>query len=393
MAELVDALDSKSCGSNTVRVQVPLRPPDKYFGGYPVKKAQKEKELKKNSVKSLAISISFFLALLFLTFWLIFKDQDLGKIIDVAKSANFWWILLGLAVMLGYFLIQSWNVKKILESLGEKVPLIKMLKYTLIEFFFCAMTPSASGGQPLEIYYMSKEGISAPKATLAIFIQLCGYQIAVMTLGIISVLFLPYKLPPGVFMFFTIGLLINGVALLVLLSCVFLPKITQIATQGIIKLLRKAHFKKVDQIEEKLNSGLEQYAKNAAFIKGHKKLFGIAVARVFGQITLYYIVPFCVYKAFGLTEHNLFELFAMQSVLFIATAGFPIPGSVGLSESVFLALYGSVFGAELISSAMLLNRGITFYLFVIISALIVLGNIIFLKIFTKKIQEEPTKKL
>ncbi len=28
MAELVDALDSKSCGSNIVRVQVPLRPPN-----------------------------------------------------------------------------------------------------------------------------------------------------------------------------------------------------------------------------------------------------------------------------------------------------------------------------------------------------------------------------
>ncbi len=27
MAELVDALDSKSCSSNRVRVQVPLRPP------------------------------------------------------------------------------------------------------------------------------------------------------------------------------------------------------------------------------------------------------------------------------------------------------------------------------------------------------------------------------
>ena len=74
----------------------------------------------------------------------------------------------------------------------------------------------------------------------------------------------------------------------------------------------------------------------------------------------------------------------MQSVLFIATAGFPVPGSVGLSETVFLALYGSVFGAELISSAMLLNRGITFYLFIIISALIVLGNIVFLKFFYDK---------
>ena len=34
MAELVDALDSKSCGSNTVRVQVPLRPPMEVFLNY-----------------------------------------------------------------------------------------------------------------------------------------------------------------------------------------------------------------------------------------------------------------------------------------------------------------------------------------------------------------------
>ncbi|MBQ6127341.1 flippase-like domain-containing protein [Candidatus Saccharibacteria bacterium] len=357
-----------------------------------MKKVQKEKELRKNSVKSLVISISFFLALLFLTFWLIFKDQDLGKIFEIAGRANIWWILLGLVIMLGYFFVQSWNVKTILVSLGEKVPMKKMLKFTLIEFFFCGMTPSASGGQPLEIYYMNKEGISAPKATMAIFIQLCGYQIAVMTFGIISVLFLPYKLPPGVFMFFTIGLLINGIALLVLLSCVFLPKIAQLAAHGLVVILRKTHFKKVDQIEESLNSGLEQYAKNAAFIKAHKKLFAQAVARVFGQVALYYIVPFCVYKAFGLTDHNLFELFAMQSVLFIATAGFPVPGSVGLSETVFLALYGSVFGAELISSAMLLNRGITFYLFIIISALIVLGNIVFLKFFYDKAKELPDRR-
>lgn len=43
MAELVDALDSKSCSSNRVRVQVPLRPPDmkcafgRYFLGVEVR--------------------------------------------------------------------------------------------------------------------------------------------------------------------------------------------------------------------------------------------------------------------------------------------------------------------------------------------------------------------
>ncbi len=349
---------------------------------------KKEKELAKSSFKSLAISITFFVGLMLLTFWLIFKDQDLGAIFDVVGRANLWWILVGLLLMIGYFLIQAWNVKTILNSLGEKITLKKMFKFTMIEFFFCAMTPSATGGQPVELYYMSKEGISVTKATLAIFVQLCGYQIAVMTLAIISVLFLPYKLPPGVFMFFTIGLLINGIALLVLLSCVFLPNIAKIVASWFVKFLRKIHIKKVDQIEAKLMDGIKQYSENAAFIKNHKKQFFVAIGRVFLQVALYYIVPFCVYKAFGLSEHNVFELFAMQSVLFIATAGFPIPGAVGLSETVFLALYGTVFGAEMISSAMLLQRGVTFYLFVVISAVVVIANVVILKMRNRAISQK-----
>ena len=387
MAELVDALDSKSCDSNIVWVQVPLRPPNLQQFWWNMK----EKELKKQGIKSLVMSISLFLLLFLLTFWLIFNDQDMGAILDVANDANILWIFAGLLLMVGYFLVQAWNVKSILGSLGQKISLLKMFKFTLIEFFFCAMTPSATGGQPLEIYYMSKEGISVPKATMAIFVQLCGYQIAVMTLGIISVLFLPVKLPPAVFMFFTIGLLINGVALLVLLSCVFLPKITQIVGNAFIKFAHKLHLKKADKMEEKLNDSLAQYAENATYIKRHKKEFLKAVGRVFAQVAVYYLVPFCVYKAFGFSEHNIFELFAMQSVLFIATAGFPIPGAVGLSESVFLSLYGTIFGLDIINSAMLLHRGITFYGFVIISMLIVLANIVFLKIHERSPEKKAEK--
>lgn len=342
-------------------------------------KEKKEKEVGKSSIKSLIISMSIFAVLLFLTFWLIFKDQDMGEIISVVKGANLWWVLIGLALMLGYFLMQAWNVKTVMNSFGEKISLRKMFKFTLIEFFFCAMTPSASGGQPVEIYYMTKEGYSGSAATMAIFVQLCGYQIAVMTLGIISVLFLPYKLPSGVMLMFTIGLLINGAALLALLVCVFFQGVARAVVMSVVKLLRKLHFKKVDQMQKKLEKSLDEYAQNAKYIKSHKKEFGIAVLKVFAQVGLYYLVPFCVYKAMGLSGHNILELFAMQSVLFIATAGFPIPGAVGLSETIFLALYGAVFGEELINSAMLMNRGITFYLFVLISMIITIVNIFYLR--------------
>lgn len=346
---------------------------------------KKEKDLGKSSAKSLLLSISIFLALIIFCFWLIFKDQNLGEVFAAIGHANFLWVLIGLLLMFAYLSVQAWNVKSVLATLNEKITFIKMLKFTFIEFFFCAITPSATGGQPLEIYYMSKEGIKSSKATLAIFVQLCGYQIAVMTLGIISVLFLPYQLPPAVFMFFTIGLLINGTALVVLLTCVFFPKVTEFVAKGFISLLKKLHFKKVDSLGEKLMSGIENYSKNAVYIKKHKKEFLKAVGRVFLQVAIYYCIPFCIYKAFGLSEHNLFELFAMQSVLFIATAGFPIPGAVGLSESVFLSLYGIAFGPEMINSAMLLSRGVTFYLFVLASAGVVIANQIHLQLAERKI--------
>lgn len=347
----------------------------------------KEKEPKKSSIKSLLLSMAIFVVLLIVSFWLIFKDQDLGEIIEVIVGANLLWILVGLIIMVGYFLMQAWNMKSILASFGEKLTLRKSLKFTFIEFFFCAMTPSATGGQPVEIYYMSKEGISASAATMAVFVQLCGFQIAVMTYGVLSVIFLPYKLPSIVFMFFTIGLLINAAVLVVLLTCVFSQGVARTVSGFVVKIAKKLNYKKVDKMQEKMDEGLKQYAKSAEYIKKHKKEFGKAIARVFVQVGLYYLVPFCVYMAFGLDGHHVFEIFAMQSVVFLSTAGIPIPGAVGISETIFLALYGTVFGAELLRSAMLLNRGITFYWFVLVSMFVVVANVLFVR-FKLKLNKE-----
>ena len=76
---------------------------------------------------------------------------------------------------------------------------------------------------------------------------------------------------------------------------------------------------------------------------------------------------------------TVIQLFNIQSVLFLATSGLPLPGAIGASESVFLTLYGTAFGEQLLSPAMLLNRGISFYLFVLITMGVVMANAIILK--------------
>lgn len=335
--------------------------------------------------KRLAGNMVIFAVLIVLTFWFVFKDQDLGKIMASIGETNLFFILLGLAVMFGYFLVESWNVRTLLASFGEKISMKQALKYTFIGFFFCSVTPGASGGQPLEIYYMSKDGISSANATMAILIQTCGIQVAVMSLGIIFLIFSPEIAAGPVMSLFMLGVLINGVALVALLTAILSPKLAKKMINGILDLLKKIHIKRFEKNRKSINQSLAQYGETSAYIKSHKAEFRNALLRSVLQMTLYYLVPYFIYLSFGLSEMTALGIVAMQSVLFIATSGLPIPGAIGASEAVFLGLYSAAYGADHVDSALLLTRGSNFYLFVIIAMIVAILNIV-------RLQKQSIKK-
>ena len=79
------------------------------------------------------------------------------------------WLLIAIGFMFLYFCCESINTGRTLKALGEKSSFFKNLKYTLICFFFIFITPAASGGQSMEIYYMHKDGINVEKETLILF--------------------------------------------------------------------------------------------------------------------------------------------------------------------------------------------------------------------------------
>lgn len=344
---------------------------------------KKEKTNGINAFKQVILNAIVFLVLMNLTFWIIFKDQDLNDVIGVMSQANSIFVLAGLLCMFGYFSMEAWNVKTLLNSFGEKVNFLNSLKYTLIGFFFCAITPGASGGQPLEVYYMTKDKISGGNATIAILIQTCGVQFAVTTLGVICAV-VGYKMLDGVVLWlFLLGLLINGIAFIALALCIFLPDGLQKVLTRFMGFLKRHGIKSAKKWQKSLENGLKQYKDSSKYIKTHRKEFIISLAKVFVQIVLYFLIPFFVYKTFGLSGYSLFTIFIMQAILFVATSGLPIPGAIGASESVFLSLYGTVFG-ESLRSALIVNRGISFYLFVLVSMVVVFINIALLNHRNKK---------
>jgi len=175
---------------------------------------------------------------------------------------------------------------------------------------------------------------------------------------------------------FLIGLLINAFALLILGLCILYPNGLRKVLKGFMNFLYYLGLKRARSWEKNIESGLDQYAESSKYIKTHRNEMVKSILKTFAQMAFFFTIPFCVYLAFGLSGHSFFTIFAMQAILFVSTSGLPIPGAIGASEGVFLSLYSAVFGEELLSSAMLLNRGINFYWFVIVSMIVVFINIV-----------------
>ena len=154
---------------------------------------------------------------------------------------------------------------------------------------------------------------------------------------------------------------------------------------------KKYDFDKDPEIKseiEKLEKELESYQTSAKYIKEHKILMLKTVITTVIQMIAYYSVPYWIYLAFGLTEYNIFEILTLQAVLYATVSGIPSPGAVGVSEGGFLGIFRNAFPETIISSAMLLTRGANFYLFIIISAIIVMISTFREKRIEKKQMQE-----
>ena len=334
--------------------------------------------MKEKNVINTIRNLAFFITLIALTFYFIFKDQNMKELFNIIHNANYIYIFLGIISMLAYFTMESINIKSLLNALGEKLSFLKAFKYTMICYFFSGITPGATGGQPMEVYYMKKEHISATKSTLTLLIQVCSILISTLSISIISVLIKPSILKDNLIWLFILGLIVNAMALSFMSICVFSKKLTDKMANLLIKLLTKIKINKIDKIKDKIDKTLEKYNESRIFIKTHKKEFIKSIMRCFIQTIFYYLVPFFVFKALGLSGYNPIQIIMIQAVLYSTTYGIPLPGAVGISEAVYLTLYLPVFHENLIYSAMLLSRGINFYLFIIISCIITILNLIHL---------------
>lgn len=326
---------------------------------------------KKKKSKKIYINLLIFILLIIFTFSLVLKDQDVTEILKISATVKKQYILIAMFAMGVFIACESINIGRILKELGEKSKFISNVRYTLIGFFFSAITPAASGGQPMEIYYMHKDNISVAHSTLALLMQLCSIQIVTITVGIISAVLHFEVLKSGLIYLLILGIILNSSALMLLIIAIYSKKLSEGLIKFVVNILKFFRIRNIEKKQEKLEKELESYQTSAKYIKEHRILMLKTVLTTTVQMLAYYTVPYWIYLAFGLNNSNIFDILTLQAVLYATVSGIPSPGSVGVSEGGFLGIFRNAFPETVISSAMLLSRGVNFYLLILISAIVV----------------------
>lgn len=326
------------------------------------------------SKKHIFRNLLFFLVLIVITLRLILKDQSITQIVDIIKNVKIQYILIAILCMMIYMVLEAVNIGRTLKALGEKSKFIKNVKYALIGFFFSSITPAASGGQPMQVYYMHKEKISVANSTLALLINLTSMQIITIGFALISLCFNYQYLNTALVIFFIVGITLNIMALALLVIGVFSKRLSKWLVNVAIKILKVFRVKNIEAKQEKFENELTKYQYSAKYIKENKILILKTILTTAIQFFIFYSITYWTYRSFGFNEKNIFEIVSMQSALYATVSGIPSPGAVGVSEGAFIEIFRNVYSEGMIKSATLLNRGINFYLFVIISAFIVIIN-------------------
>ncbi len=319
---------------------------------------ENNKSIKKNA---------FILALItLLVLYFVLRD-DFDNIVDALLKVDLKYIFI--AVVL-YFLYIALRAYMIYITVGnkDKFSLWESIKHNIITQFFNGITPFSTGGQPMEIYMLTKHRISGAKASNFIIQNFMFYQIALVIYGAIAVLYnYVFNLfPNNLFLreLILLGFLINTFVAIFLFFISSSEKFTKKVMKIIVNILDKINLVKDKKAtKDKWKKRLEEFHENTKDLLKNKKRFALGIFLNLLSLTCFYIIPlFVVYSFHDFTSLNIMDSIVASAYVLIIGSFVPIPGASGGIEYGFLKFFGNFINGSMIVATLLIWRVITYYL-------------------------------
>jgi hypothetical protein len=320
------------------------------------------KNIKKNSYLLLIITV--------IVLFLILKD-NINTTIHLLTNLNIIYILLAVILVFLSIALKGYANYLIVND-SNKISIKEAIKHNLITQFFNGITPFSSGGQPMEIYMLTEHKISLTKATNYTIQSFIFYQIALVICGIIAVsynfifhIFPKVKLLKHLVL---LGFAINILVVIFLIMISYSEKTTKKLSKIVIKLSKTF---KLNITDEEINKKFSDYYNGFQELKKNKKLTIIGITLNIVSLICLYITPlFILYAMNDYTSLNVINTLTTSAYVYVIGSFVPIPGASGGIEYGFSQFYGNFIEVGTVSATLLVWRFITYYLGVIVGAIL-----------------------
>ena len=331
------------------------------------KQVEKQRSRKKRWLNFLfmAINIAIVAGLLIYQFNTDDAPVSLGELFTF--KINWWFMLAALGVFFAIMLFDTLRIDNLVKYSTKRRRFYLSYKTNALGRFYDNITPMYTGGQPFQIYYMVKRGISGGTASGIPLAKFIIHQIIFSLLCVVLVIaqnaFIvtlnPYVL---VACYTGLGLMVALAGGVLFLSVS--KKVGPAITKGVLKLLSKMRIvKNYEARYEKVMGVVKEYTATVRFFFSNPKVLIPNVIYTLVLLVLTYSLPFVVYCIFEPFNINMwFTFFTIAIVCDLSAAVSPLPGGSGLAEVSFAALAAPHFGPGVIVWAMLIWRFFAYYL-------------------------------
>ena len=348
----------------------------RFITHYPTRKRERRKMKKKSNKLNLIICA---IAFVFMIFYVYFVD-GFENLVNSISKINAGFLIITVFLMVVYWLMEALGVHAALNTIKKGTPFWKTLVIAILGQYFNCITPSSSGGQPMQAYYFTKFGVPLSHGMTALLSKFIVYQF-VLTVYSAVILFAQFNrfvtefAPLMALVVF--GFIINTVVIIRLLMLAFFKAPVKKAANVCLKFLNKFRlFRKHYDYEEKkeeLNKIIDDYHDNFVFIRSKPWLLIRMLIYTFIQLTVYFSISYVIYIGFGLSGTDYFTIISCQAFVLMISAFMPLPGALGAAEGSYSLFFKDIFKTatnSYVGISTFIWRFLTFYLPIIVGLIL-----------------------
>lgn len=323
--------------------------------------------------KKTIANLLFLLIVFGMTIYYVFHGEDMEALGRYLGESEIWYWGVGVVLVVLFILSESVIIFYMMRSVGQSVILTHCFLYSFVGFFFSAITPSATGGQPAQLYFMKKDKLSVSISTLILMVVTITYKAVLVVIGLAVMIFRPpviMKYLSPVIGWCYLGVALNVFCVAFMMILVFHPTLAENILVSLIHLFcRITHSKKEKKWIQRIAGAMEKYRSVADYLRKNKRVIVNVLLITFVQRLMWFFITYLVCLSFSVHTAGPAIATTLQGMISVSVDMLPLPGGMGMSENLFLSIFRPLCGKNLVLPVMVVSRGISYYSQLIISAI------------------------